>query len=385
MRRTPIAHVVFPRLNTLRPVPEFVWDAVQAAAATRDLDVSVLMPVPLGVARKIQGLSRKIRGSNDWPSDLEARLLALSPRPVLVPYLPLPRRSTESAAAAVAAYLVRLPRAGRPRLLQGSFLDEGGYAATAAARVLDCASIIVAHGSDVRAARGELPGIGRTTRALSAVRHASRVVAVSTQLAQELSLVGTRADVVSFTSPAALFPLAPPRQGRTILFVGRLSRAKGADLLLEALPRLKHGDARLVFVGPPADFDIRSEARRLGIEARVDVLPERARGDLAPLYAEAACLALPSRAEGLPCVLVESLLVGRPVVASEVGGVAELVDDTVGRRFPTENVAALADALDSVLATNFVPEQLRARALPFAWESSGPRLLELTRSLLPDF
>jgi glycosyltransferase involved in cell wall biosynthesis len=356
-------------------VPEFAWEAVLALARTEDLDVDVLMPLPLAQVRSMQ---------RRWPSGIEARLLQLVPRPTLIPYVPIPRRSTESATAAIAAHLMRRPRAGRPRVLHGSFLDEGGFAAAMAGRVLDAPSIVVAHGTDVKAARGLVEGIGRKKRALRAIAAAKRVLAVSSSLAQELALVGARAEVVPFTASAEQFPEAPRAKKRSphLLFVGRLSKEKGVDLLLDAFARMESSNARLTLVGADVgEIDLKATIARLGIADRIEVLGELARSELPPLYAAASCLALPSRSEGLPCVVAESLLTGRPVVATDVGGVAELVDDSVGRLVPPEDAGRFAAALDEVLAQEWDPKALRARALPMTWQKSGPRLAQLTREL----
>lgn len=351
--------------------------------ATEDLDVDVLMPVPAGPARALQNRARSSRGAKPWPIGLDERLGELVPRPTLVPYIPLPRRSTESATAAIATHLVRRSRASRPRLIHGSFLDEGGYAAAMLGRVLGAPSILVAHGSDVRAARGQIGGVGRKRRALAAIAKAHRVIAVSSRLAGDLALLGARAEVLPFTARAADFPLAAPMPGPpTILFVGRLTREKGIDVLLSAFARMKTR-ALLELVGPdPKDIDLEGECRRLGIADRVVIAGELPQGELPDRYAEAACLALPSRSEGLPCVVGEALLVGRPVVATDVGGVAELVDDRVGALVPPGDADAFALALDRTVARRFEPQILRDRALPMTWERVGPKLAEITRRLL---
>src|SRR5207253_11521903 len=79
----------------------------------------------------------------------------------------------------------------------------------------------------------------------------------------------------------------------------------------------------------------------------LDPMPQAA---LARLLDASTCLVLPSRSEGLPRIVVEAMARGRAVVASAVGGMAELVDDDTGRLVPTEDVLALAEALIDVLA-----------------------------------
>ena len=380
-----MAHVIFPRPSRTRPVLEFTWQAVNALAETNDLDVTVLMPVPARAARKVQGWARSLRGAGAWPADLESILAKLNPKPELVPYLPIPRRSTESAAIALAAHLVKRPRAGRPQVVQGSFLDEGGYAATAIGRVLGVPSVAVAHGTDVRVARARAPdGVNRRRRARTTLARADHIIAVSHQLAHELAGLGIRAEVLPFTSDADRFLASPAATTPPeVLFVGKVGRAKGVDLLLHAFARVQHEEATLRVVGPPAgDLDVATLAAELGLADRVTVEGEIPQDALPAYYHRASCLVLPSRGEGLPCVVVEALLSGRPVIATAVGGIREIVDDKVGAVVEQYEPVALAAAIDRVLDRQFDSEVLRRRALPFTWQATGPRLVELTRALL---
>jgi glycosyltransferase involved in cell wall biosynthesis len=389
VRRTPVAHVVFPRPNALRPVTEFAWDAVRVIASARGVDLEVLMPVPMRSARRLQGLSRTARGAKTWPEDLDEILARLEPKPTLVPYPPVPFRSIESATAALGAALVARRRASRPALIQGSFLDEAGFAAALAARAIGASSIAVAHGSDVRMAR-KVNGAdrGRSRRALKALQDSNEVVAVSQELASEIALLGRKAEVIRFTvDPSRFTESSMPAGSPLLLFVGRVSRAKGVDLLLQALTLMDRKDARLRLVGPEtSEIDARLEAKRLGIEDRVEVIGEVMQADLQSHYGAASCLVHPSRSEGLPCVLVEALLCGRPVIATDVGGTGELVNDRTGRLVPGEDPAALAKAIDEVIGERdrggWRPSTLRELAEPFSWEAMGPKLTALTLRLI---
>ena len=385
VKRTPVAHVIFPRPSRTRPVPEFAWQAATALTQTPDLDVTILMPVPARAMRKAQSWVRGLRGSAGWPEGFDEVLKRLDPQPVLVPYLPMPRRSIESAAIALAAYLVGRPRAGRPQVVQGSFLDEGGYAATTIGRVLEIPAVAVGHGTDVRVARDKAPnGVNRRRRARVALAHADRVIAVSHQLAQELAVLGVRADVLPFTSDADRFVLTSPTEDTAeVLFVGLIGRKKGVDLLIEAFAKVTHPKATLRIVGPNAgDLDVPGLIAKYGLTDRVTVEQEVSQDELPLYYQRAACLALPSRGEGLPCVVVESLLSGRPVVATAVGGIDELVNDDVGALVTDHQPDELARAIDDVLVRRFDGQALRRKAMPFTWQSTGPRLVELTRALL---
>lgn len=387
MSPTPIAHVMFPRPSVTRPLPEFAWDAAKALADSDAWDVEILLPVPVAPLRRLSSFARRARGARPWPDGLEDTLRALAPSPTLVPFVPIPGRSTESAAAAVAAHLIARPRDARPRLLHGSFLDEGGFVAAWAGKTLGCPSVAVAHGSDAAAAANGDDSNGRRRRVLATLRHASEIVAVSTSMTSPLAKLGRRAEIIRYTACARSFGLAPRKRGRpVVLFVGRVERAKGVHLLLEAFALLQT-DAVLELVGRcTGDVDVPAMARNLGIADRVTVLGELSREALVTRYRRCACVALPSLAEGLPCVLVEALLVGRPVIATDVGGVAELVNDQVGRLVPPGDAAALTGALDQVLEQigdpQWSPRALRQHALPMSWDAMLPRLEALTSQLI---
>ena len=130
---------------------------------------------------------------------------------------------------------------------------------------------------------------------------------------------------------------------------GRLEQQKGQDVLLEALAELRRRG--LEFVAALAGegtlrASLEERTRALGLEGRVRFLGQV--DELGPLLAAADAVVLPSRWEGLPLVLLEALARGRPVAASAVGGIPEVVaDGEHARLVPPEDPRALADALEA--------------------------------------
>jgi glycosyltransferase involved in cell wall biosynthesis len=144
-------------------------------------------------------------------------------------------------------------------------------------------------------------------------------------------------------------PSATPQ----LLFVGRLIRQKGVDLLFEAA-REFGGPVRVDLAGEgPERRRLEALARRLGVDAHFHGFVERA--ELEQLYAHADMLCVPSRelgglSEGAPLVIPEALSFGVPVVASQVGGIPELCAGHRGCVLtPPDDRAALADAIRRVL------------------------------------
>lgn len=154
--------------------------------------------------------------------------------------------------------------------------------------------------------------------------------------------------------------LAPGRP--RFVCVGRQSAEKGIDVLIAAFAyvreRLPDVSLTLVGVGPQQEANERLVAE-LGLAERVafvGLLPNPA-----PSLAAADVVVLPSRREGLPVAALEALALGRPLVATEVGGTPEVVKDgETGWLVPPEDPAALAHAL--VEAASDEPEARRRAA-----------------------
>ena len=151
------------------------------------------------------------------------------------------------------------------------------------------------------------------------------------------------------TAATALWPDAP---GLRVLAVGRLSRYKGFDVLIDALARAV--DARVLLVGSgECDRELRAQARERGVEARIRFAGDLDDAALLSAYAAADVFVLPSldRGEAFGLVLLEAMRAGLPVIASRIAGsgVGEVVlDDATGLLTPPGDVDALAHALARV-------------------------------------
>ncbi len=129
--------------------------------------------------------------------------------------------------------------------------------------------------------------------------------------------------------------------------VGRLSEEKRHELLFEAIAGLKREDVdvRLQVVGDgPRRQHLEAAAARLDIEEEVEFLGMR--DDVPALLRRMDVFALTSSTEGLPLSVIEAMACALPVVATRVGGLPELVEDSVsGLLVPVEDAAAIANAL----------------------------------------
>jgi glycosyltransferase involved in cell wall biosynthesis len=181
-------------------------------------------------------------------------------------------------------------------------------------------------------------------------------------------------------------PLPMPQGPPTVVVVARMRPEKGHDLFLRAfrLVRDRLPIARAVLVGDGPSFDeVRSLASALGLDPAVTFVGgvEDPRSHLA----EAHVVALSSPHEGFPNALLEAMACGRPVVATAVGGVPELVEDGVHGRLTSTRVDAFADALFDVLRDPGAGEAMglaaRTRACDFEWGSVVERMERIYRSV----
>lgn len=142
--------------------------------------------------------------------------------------------------------------------------------------------------------------------------------------------------------------------GRNVLFIGRLAAAKGVPVLLEAFTTLfaTYPDARLTLVGDgPARAALTARARELGLADAVRFTGYLSQDEVAAELARCDLFALPSFAEGVPVVLMEAMASARPVLATRIAGIPELVEDGVsGRIVAPGDIQAFAAAMTEILA-----------------------------------
>ncbi|HEX5173851.1 MAG TPA: glycosyltransferase [Gaiellaceae bacterium] len=192
----------------------------------------------------------------------------------------------------------------------------------------------------------------RAARALPVSRHLQEAIR-SYGISGSFEVVPNVVDTLLFFAPG---PERTSSAEHRLLFVGNLepSQHKGFPTLLSALAdlRARRSDWRLDVIGDgPEKTNYEKSSAELGLRELVTFHGSRPKSAIAEAMREADLFVLPSRFDNLPCVVVEALGSGLPVVSTTVGGIPELVDETSGRLVPPNDAAALADALDDVLAT----------------------------------
>lgn len=212
-------------------------------------------------------------------------------------------------------------------------------------------------------------------RRLADTATASRVdafVAVASAVAEGLAASGVPARRIR-TIPNGIDPQVvraagqkpidlPERDDRlsSVVCVARLSPVKGVEYLVRAAALV--ANARFFLVGDgPLEDELKRLAAELGVTDRVSFL-----GYVAPaagVIATADLVVMPSLSEGLPLVALEAGALGRPVVASSVGGLVEVIEDGItGRLVPPGDYHALAAAIGEVLSDPSLAARMGAAA-----------------------
>jgi glycosyltransferase involved in cell wall biosynthesis len=227
------------------------------------------------------------------------------------------------------------------------------------------------------------------------------VVCVSPAQARELGRLrrGRRAPLViqnAVLAPRETGLLQEPAPSReelgfsacTFVFgaAGRFSREKGHRVLLDAfllLQKMLPGQPmELLLLGEGREEDaLRSQARRLGIEARVCFAGFQRRS--AAWMKVMNCLVQPSLTDGMPNSVLEAILLGIPVVATNTGGIPDLIDDgETGLLVEPDSPSALAEAMKRMVRSSTLRNQLASEAkYRVAQEFSPARQRELLEML----
>lgn len=269
-------------------------------------------------------------------------------------------------------------------------------------RVVGIPLIHIEHGSDYvqlssslhsRAARAYDMTLGRLV-----LRHAQAVVAVSQAAADFVrALAGREAQVIyrgvdhdryDRVEPSAR--LSGIAAGRPIVtFVGRLIDGKGVADLIEAFARLTGVEALLCIVGDgPRRGELEALARERGLVDRCVFLGFQEEADALAMIRASEVVVNPSYTEGLPTSVLEAALLGRAILASDVGGTPEVVSDRESALLVApRDIDALSGALDTLLKDPSLRARLGTRAhidavRRFDRSASARGFTELARQLI---
>lgn len=264
---------------------------------------------------------------------------------------------------------------------------------------------------------GEAEGDYREQGEREVLRLADKVVAATlAELAQLQWLYGADTGKVVIIPPGVdtshFYPI-PSDEARDyvgigpgtqmLLFVGRIEPLKGIDILIEAIARLRaerlFNGRRvcLAIIGGDPDLSpelLSEEMARLKalreqyqLDEMVTFLGQRGQDTLPYYYSAAEAVVVPSHYESFGMVALEAMACGTPVVASQVGGLAFLVQDgETGFTVPVDDPAALSDRLAQLLTDTGLRSRMGEKAATFAqqydWEKIAAQMVRVYQDVL---
>jgi len=277
----------------------------------------------------------------------------------------------------------RLLRQNSYDLIYSSWLYPDSWAAAQLAAEFNLPLFVKVHGSDVN-----LLQLGKsvTRQSLEVVNRSKKVICVSRALKERLIELGApeaKLEVLYNGVDRTIFhPMDRQALRRelnilqdefVVLFVGNLKKDKGLGELISAyslfLAQHPGQNSHLVLIGTG---HYESNSRRLlgemGIEDKVLFLGSRVLTDIARWMNAANVLCLPSYMEGVPNVVLESIACGTPVIATNVGGIPELLDGNNIILVPPKTIEPLAAALSEVMQMD---ELRRNGGKSMSWEQNA--------------
>jgi len=276
-----------------------------------------------------------------------------------------------------------------PDIIFSIFLYPEGYAALKIGRALSVPVVAMGIGSDINSIADSISA--RYTRTL--LREVDYLVTVSDDLRKKAVQMGapsqnTRTilngcDLSVFhvrDRMEARSKLQIDQRSEAVVYIGRMDLKKGLRELIEAAVAMKpqRPELQVYMVGTGPDRPlIEQSIQANNASDYIHALPSCTPDDVAIWMTAADVVTLPSYMEGCPNVVLEALACGRPVVATNVGGIPEIMSDQCGRLVPPQDSAALADALASVLDSTW-----DASAISNHWSRSWSTVAAELRDVL---
>ncbi len=272
----------------------------------------------------------------------------------------------------------------RPTVIYSPWAYPDGFVAVILGKLLHIPVVIKVLGTDINV----LPLIfGVKCQIAWTLKHAAGVVAVSQDLANKVISLGSLPENTHVIYDGVNHDRFKPinqqycrdqcglkQNLRIILYVGNLLNTKGCLDLVESFSLVKQQipDVILLYVGKGDDCakNISKLATQRGINEAVHILGTKTHDEIAIWMNASNIVVLPSYNEGVPNVLLEAMACGVPVVATNVGGIPEVVPDYAGVLIKPGDRALLADALIAALSRSWDTTHLIDYMLKFSWEKN---------------
>jgi glycosyltransferase involved in cell wall biosynthesis len=232
------------------------------------------------------------------------------------------------------------------------------------------------------------------------LQRANGLIAVSQALKDMMIGLGCRSDNLAVirngVDPDKFFPqprlpmlqkLGLPTDRPIVIAVGSLDENKGFHILIEAVARLQSLGVMLLIIGEgPRRSHLLNQIRQSGLQDNVRLIGTVPHTELSSWYCAADVLCLASLREGCPNVVLEALACGRPVLATKVGGIPELVvSSTFGALVVDRSPEAFEKALRDTLHRRWDHDAIAAHGRSHGWDNVGMQVMKVYSRAITQF
>lgn len=240
----------------------------------------------------------------------------------------------------------------------GHWAFPGGAAVTR----LDIPSVVVCLGTDVHK-YSRMP-LFRSAFKEVVTRASANIAMDPGGKARIEEVSGREAFFIPNAVPLEDIALGDAPAGKHLAWVGRMSPEKGPDVMIRAfaIAHARDPELTLTMMGDGGEMTaVRALAGSLGVADAIDFRGAVHNNEVLDCYMTSALVVVSSRSEGMPASSLEALATGRPVVATDVGGLRGLLEGGGGLTVPPDDPPALAEAIALALGRRWDPEFLRSQ------------------------
>jgi len=323
------------------------------------------------------------------PAEARFGIPITHPRFVIVPKLPT--LQPWSYFHALKAEVRRLEQQGESfDLIDAQYMYPDAVAAARLGKLLGKPVVATARGSDLHQI-AHRPAERRQIQA--ALPNIERIITVSAALGQEAEALGYSADQIAVLRNGVDTKVFRPVDGSRwramtgdapLVFcsVGLLIERKGHEYAIRALAEFESAHLLIAGAGPLRD-SLEALARSLGLLRRVHFLGALPHEELPSLYSAADVMILATSREGWPNVVLEAMGCGTPVVATNIGGIPEIITSPMlGEIVDDRSGPGIAAGIHALLARRLDSDQIRAHAEAQSWDETVIRQAALYRDVV---
>ena len=386
-------------ITNLFPNPEepnrgvFVFN--MAAEVGKMVDLTIISPLPWFPKWQM------LKSFKNWYKfSLIPQTYTIKKQNVICPkYLAIPKAGwlhSFSLFAALLPVVWRLNKNRRFDLINAHWLFPDGVASYWISKILKVPLVSSARGCDIN---HYLTYKLRRPQILSSLRYANRITVVSEAQKENIiraGISGSKINTIKNGIDIEKFRLRDKKQCReelnvdknitSILFIGQLVPVKGFDYLIEAAQKLVKAGTKNFIVTVIGEGPLRPQFERkikeMGLEGDFAFLGEQPHDKLSLWYGASDLLCLPSIREGCPNVVMEALASGRPVVASRIGGIPELINEKNGILFTTGMVSELTKALKVAVEKKWDESEIRNSVIDCTWNKVAGKFFDVFESVV---